>query len=315
MKHLFIINPVAKKIRGKTDRIKEKIAAFFAEHPNIKHDVYESAWCRDSVTFIRRYISETAQTVRVHALGGTGTLFEVVNSVVGLDNAEIASYPYGRANAFIKYFGRQNEELFLSISSQVFDKAVPVDVLRCGKNYGMCYGIAGVEAQADALGRRMPSDISYVLAGSYLVLSGKSRCNYFIEIDGNRIDGAYISVMVANTPCYGDNMHPAVDARPTDGLLDIYLFKNAPKLKLLSGIPVYTRGDYRKLPDLISHYTAKKVTLSSDDVMCMSVDGELFYGTSTEYEIIPNAVKFVCPSAIELSKLPRIYGRRGGNNG
>jgi len=314
MRHLFIINPVAKRIKGKVNSIKEKIAAFLSKYPEIKYDIYVTEWCRDSVMFIQRYIAGKDETVRVHAIGGTGLLFEVVNSVINIPNAEVASHPYGKANSFLKYFGKKNEKLFFSLKSQVFDRTVPMDVIRIGNNYGICYGKAGIEAHANVVGGKwidkgMPVDLSYLLAGIRMILSGKAGQNYFIEIDSNKIEGDFISVMVANTPCYGINMHPAVDAHPDDGVMDVYVFKNAPKMKLLQSVPIHISGNYRKLPNLISHYTAKKIKLSSDTVMRLSIDAEAFYTTSIEYEIMPKAIKFVCPSRIDLAKLPRIYNK------
>ena len=314
MKHLFIINPVAKRIKGNTKQIRDKLSAFFREYPNIHYHIYESRWCRDSVTYIQKYISGNDETVRVHAIGGTGTLFEVINSVIGLANVEVASHPYGIGNSFLKYFGAKNEKLFFSLKSQVFDKALPMDIVRCGNNYGICYGMAGIEAYANALGddwieQGMPVDKSYLFAGMFQIINGKTSQSYYIDIDGNRIEGDFASVMIANAPCYGLNMYPAVDAHPDDGILDVYLFKKAPKAKLLISIPIYTYGNYRKLPNLLSHYTAKKIKLSSDEVMCMSIDGEHFYGNSIEYEIMPKAIRFVCPCEIDIKKLPRIYGK------
>jgi diacylglycerol kinase (ATP) len=315
MRHLFIINPAAKKIKGKTKPVRDKISAFFTRYPEIKYDIYVSQWCRDAVMFIQDYVADVKdETVRVHSIGGTCTQFEVVNSVVGLSNVEIASHPYGNANSFLKYFGTKNENLFLSMESQVFDKAIPVDIIRCGNNYGICYGMTGIEAYANTLGddwieKGMPGDISYMLAGMHMILSGKTGQNYFIEIDGEKVEGDFASVMVANAPCYGVNMYPAIDAHPDDGILDVYIFRNAPKMKLLSCIPSYTHGNYRNMPDLALHYRAKKIKLSSDEVMCMSIDGEHFYGTSIEYEIMPKAVRFVCPAGIDLKKLPRVYNR------
>jgi len=155
----------------------------------------------------------------------------------------------------------------------------------------------------------MPIDMSYMLAGMGIILKGKASQNYFIEIDGEKIEGDFISVMVANAPCYGRNMYPAIDAHPDDGMLDVYIFKNTSKLKLIKCVPIHTHGNYRKLPDLVSHYRAKKVKMSSDEVMCMSIDCEHFYGTSIEYEIMPKAVRFVCCDGIDLKQLPRIYNR------
>ena len=315
MRHLFIVNPATKIIRGKTKPVIDEISAFFAKHPEIEYDIHVSQWCRDAVMIIQDYVAGVKdEPVRVHSIGGTGTLFEVINSVSGFSNVEVAAHPYGKANTFLRYFGYRNVKLFHSLESQVFGKTVPMDIIRCGNNYGICYGMSGIEAYANALGdnwidRGMPGDISYTLAGMAMILRGKCSQNYFMEIDSSKIEGDFVSVMVANAPCYGMNMYPAIDAHPNDGILDVYVFKNAPKIKILSRIPGYTHGNYRSMPDLVSHYRAKKIKLSSDEVMCMSIDSEHFYGTSIEYEVMPKAVQFVCPDEIALMKLPRLYNR------
>ena len=315
MRHLFIINPATKKINGKTKPVIDEISSFFAKYPEIKYDIHVSQWCRDAIMLIQDYIAGLKdEPVRVHSIGGTGTLFEVINSVAGLQNVEVAAHSYGRANTFLRYFGYRNVNRFLSLKSQVFGKTVPMDIIRCGNNYGICYGMSGIEAYANALGdnwieKGIPGDISYTLAGMAMILKGKGSQNYFMEIDGSKIEGDFASVMVANAPCYGINMYPAIDAHPDDGVLDVYIFKNMSKMKILSHIPGYTHGNYRSMPDLVSHYRAKKIKLSSDEVMCMSIDSEHFYGTSIEYEIMPKAVRFVCPEEIDLMKLPRIYNR------
>jgi len=314
-RHLFIINPASKRIKGKTQPITDAIAAFFTKHSWMQYDVYISAWCRDSIIFIQHYLHERPEeTVRIHVIGGTCTLFEVINSVVGLHNVQVASYPYGMANSFLKYFGVKNEKLFFPLKSQVFGAPVPMDVIRCGNNYGICYGMVGIEAYASVIGERLilkglPGDFSYTYGGMKMLLSGKGSQNYFIELDGEKVEGDFISVMVANIPCYGLNMYPAIDAHPDDGILDVYVVKNAPLLDLLWRIPSYTHGNYRKQHKMVDHYRAKKIILSSDEVMCMSIDGEHFYGSSIEYEIVPHAVQFVCPPAIDLNKLPRLYNR------
>src|SRR5215471_12261634 len=121
MRHLFIINPATKIIKGKTKPVRDRISAFFAEYPEIKYDIHVSKWCRDAVILIQDYIAGgTDETVRIHAIGGTGTLFEVINSVVGLANVEVASHPYGKANTFLRYFGNKNVKLFHSLKNQVF---------------------------------------------------------------------------------------------------------------------------------------------------------------------------------------------------
>jgi len=315
MRHLFIINPAVKNIKGKIKPVKDRITAFFAGHPKIKYDIYVSQWCRDAIMYIQEYAAGIAnERLRVHSIGGSGTLFEIINSVVGLQNVEVAAHPYGKANTFLRYFGRRNVKLFHSLESQVFGKTVPMDIVRCGNNYGISYGMTGIEAYANALGDKwielgLPIDMSYTLAGAYYLFTGKVSQKYFIEIDGSKIEGDFISIMVANAPCYGKKFYPAIDAHPDDGLLDVYIFRNASKIKLLRSVPLHTHGQYHRLSDLVLHYRAKKIKLSSNEVMCMSIDSENFYGTSIEYEVMPKAIRLVCPDKIDLNKLPRIYNR------
>ncbi|MCL2720251.1 MAG: hypothetical protein FWD47_02805 [Treponema sp.] len=313
MKHLFIINPVAKGIKGKTKKLKEMIHSFFKEYPDLHFDIFESRWCRDSLTFIRRYITDKDETFRIHSIGGNGTLYEIVNSIVGLENAQVAAHPYGSANAFLRYFGSKNQKHFLSLKSQVFDKTVSLDIIRCGTNYGVGFALSGMEAFVNMKGdewiaKGMPEDIAYMAAAVYYFFRGKITQKYFIEIDDEKIEGDFLSILAANAPCYGKNMYPAVDAHPDSGRLDVYLLKNTSRRRQLLNIPVYTSGGYRKIPDVISYYKAKKIKLYSDKVMCMSIDGQTLYGTSIEYELIPKAINFVCPNEVDLAKLPLIYG-------
>jgi diacylglycerol kinase family enzyme len=314
MRHLFIINPVAKRIKGKTKPIRDMIAKFFSEYPDIHYDVFESRWCRDSLTFIRRNIANSTETVRIHSIGGSGTLFEIVNSTIGLSNVEIAVHPYGDANAFLRYFGSQNEKHFSSLKNQVFDKTILLDTIRCRNLYSMGFALVGTEAFTNMKGNRwiakgMPEDIAYMSVAFIELMAGRASQKYNIEIDTEKIEGDFISVLVANTPCYGKSMNPAIDTHPDDGLLDVYIVKNMSRYKRLNLIPVYVRGDYHKLPGLILHYKTKKIKLSSDQVMCMSIDEQIIYGESIEYEVIPKAVKFVCPSEVDITKLPRIFGK------
>ena len=103
IKHLFIINPIAHKVKGRLNLVTESIHAFFEEYPHIGYDIHVTRWERDALGVIRRQVTDTRELLRVHVMGGSGTLFEAVNSAVGLANAQIAAYPFGRQNSFLRY--------------------------------------------------------------------------------------------------------------------------------------------------------------------------------------------------------------------
>jgi diacylglycerol kinase family enzyme len=300
MRHLFIINPAANRVKGRVDTITRDIIEFFEEYPALKYDLYVTQWSRDAVTYIRHYIEAGDEsTVRVHTIGGTGTQFEAVNAVSGL-NAEIAAHPYGKSNCFLRYFGKKNVRLFASLKNQVFAKTAEFDVIRFGENdYSICYAQSGVES-----------------VGS--VLSGNLGQWYSLNIDGKTVSGDYAAIFVANAPCCGNKMYPAVDAHPDDGHFDVYLLKKLSKLNALRLIPLYSFGRHHRLPPgAVTRVTAKKVQITSNEVMCINTDGELRYRTTAEFSLIPKAVRFVIPDEISLGELPQTYNRpkfglRGG---
>ena len=317
MKHLFIINPVAYRVKRRVNTIKKNIDTFFKDYPGIEYEIFVTKWSRDAVSYIRKYISKRDEQnnndiIRVHSLGGTGTFFEVVSGVVGLKNVEIASYPYGKGNVFLRYFDPDYKKMFYSLKAQVFSTTIPMDVITNGNHYGVCNAILGLEARASVLGykiisRGVPMDIGFLLGAAGTILGGNYGQRYNISIDNKDIDGEYTSILIANVPCYSIGMYPAVDAHPDDGVLDIYLFKKCSRTRLLRSMLTYAYGNYQKLPDLCTHYTGRKFTISSDETIFVSIDGESLYTMSGEYEVVPGAVQFAVPGEIDLTKLPKIF--------
>lgn len=317
MRHLFIINPAAKKVKGRTESIKKEINDFFKEYPDIRYDTYVSAWCRDAVSYIRRYIMDIqpcGDAIRVHAIGGTGTLFEVVNGIIGLPNVQVAAHPYGSVNAFIRYFGQNKMEYFKSLYSQVFDDVIPMDVIRSANNYGLCFAIMGLEALCDYKGdyliqRGFPSEFSYICSSIPLILRNKyPNQSFHVEIDGKRYDGDYVSIFIANIPCYGKNLYPGVEAHPDDGKLEIYLTGNDSRHKLFAKILPYMSGNYKKAKSIF-HHSGKSIKIFANKSICMNIDSETFFGTSLEIELIPGALPFVCPKEIDIDSLPLLYNK------
>jgi diacylglycerol kinase family enzyme len=96
-------------------------------------------------------------------------------------------------------------------------------------------------------------------------------------------------------------MSPAVDARPDDGILDLYLVRAVPWIKLIGMALDYIRGFYYKWPHSISHFRGKIISISSDQIMSICIDGEMFYDSVIDYEVIPRAVDFACPIGIDRS--------------
>lgn len=314
MKHLFILNPLAVGMKNRVDSVISEISAFFDIHMDFDYTIHVTRWARDATGYARSFAQEAGDTVRIHSYGGAGLLSEIINGVIGLPNVQIAAYPMGGCNDFIRYFRAENTHLFASIEKQIFSGVVPMDVIRCGSYYGISYGMIGVEAKADRASSEMidrtglPSDFCILWKAVECILSIKNQGQqYKITLDGAPMDGKYISILIANAPCYGKDMNPAIEAHPNDGRLDIYVMKSMPRLLTLTGLPSYLAGNYYKTPSRYVHWSGKKIAFSSDEIMYGSVDGETFLERHAEFEIVPGAISLVCPDEIDVGRLPRIY--------
>ena len=101
MKHIFIVNPAA----GKSDRTaeyREMIDAAFAPR-GLSYELLVSGAPGECRTLARQ-AAQSGEEVRLYACGGDGTLNEVINGVVGYDNAAVTHFPGGSGNDTIKIF-------------------------------------------------------------------------------------------------------------------------------------------------------------------------------------------------------------------
>ncbi|MDR0641846.1 MAG: hypothetical protein LBG07_05225 [Treponema sp.] len=311
MKHLFIVNPKAFFLKGRVDDVCSDICLFFVNYPQLEYEIHVTRWKRDAVGFTRRYVSTADRIVRVYAVGGMGTLMEIINGVVGLPNVQVAAWPFGVDNAFLRYFGKDRMEHFRSLRNLIFSGVSSFDLIRCGNNFGICAGFMGLEAISARNGDRilgnadfMPgwlahSGVIYLALCVYYGISKKISQSYQVIIDGTPLYGNYSSILVANQPYLGSGLQPAVEARPDDGFLDVYLIRPVTNYKLAVLALDYAQGRYYKWPQYISHYRGKTITVSSDQIMDICLDGEHFYDVTVEYQAVPHGLDFVCPAGRE----------------
>jgi diacylglycerol kinase family enzyme len=133
MKHYFVVNPRSFEGQGTLEK-------FFAEVEGCLEDgtyqIHMSQRPREAISAIwsYRHSIPRAEILRVYAVGGDGILFDCLNGVMGIWNAELAAVPYGKQNDFVRSFGEGKQHIFRDIDSQVKAAARPVDVVRCGNN-------------------------------------------------------------------------------------------------------------------------------------------------------------------------------------
>jgi diacylglycerol kinase family enzyme len=315
MKHLFIINPKVRKLAGQLDTIVEEIRTFFLNYPQIQYAIHITRWRRDAEGFTRRYADGAAEIVRIYAVGGMGTFFEVINGAAGLPNVQVTLLPFGIENVFLHYFGKDTEERFLILRNMVFSQCISFDLIRCGSKLAAGFCLIGVEAVAAVTGRNIIEHLGllsgkniwtaaiYFFIALYQGSQKKNIRHYRLDIDGNSFSGDYTSIIIANQPHLGAVMYPAEEARPDDGILDIYVIKPSPSYQRIQMSIDYIKGRYAKWPRAIQHYQGKRISIVSDLVMPMCLDGEMFFNTNIQVEVVPHGMDFTGPLGGDAGKV------------
>jgi len=322
VKHLFVINPRSFPVRTAMSKVLKEIRDCFADLGGDEFTIHLSHYPRNAISLIRKTIKglRYGEKIRVYAVGGDGILFDCLNGIVGLPNVELAAVPYGTANDFIRAFGEDKKAMFRDIRLQVISPAILTDVIHCGNNYALNFCTVGMETEAIMTCLKVYSQfpqkfrkyqkVNYFLYVMLFYLGGITavfnkkvlKQNYKISIDGEDFSGNYASVNIANGPCYGGNMNPVVTAMPNDGFLDALFFKHKNVPRTAGIITKYTKGRFRRYPNDFTLKRFRKIEIQSDDPLLVDLDGEVFFDTSLQIEIMPGAVNIVAPGGIEFLK-------------
>jgi diacylglycerol kinase family enzyme len=320
-KHLFIINPVSfageTSMEGFIAHIKEQFETYVRE----EYAIRISRFPRHAIRTVWRYVTQAGPEtkVRVYAVGGDGILFDCLNGLVGLPNAELALIPLGRTNDFVRSFGEGLEDTFRDIPLLASAPTLPTDILHCGSNYALNLCTVGLESaaiiRAVDLQQKLKSlprflgnsnrvyNATYYMGGLAAMFDRKMLTQkYAISVDGKDLSGNYANLNIANGPCYGGDKSAVVTAVPDDGLMDMLLFKATGTLRGLSRMMPYTRGRYQRFPGDFALKRGKTISIRSKDPLMINLDGEAFLDTNITVELIPGAVKIVAPSNLRYKK-------------
>lgn len=298
---LLIANPSAGRARD--DRLTRLVQAL-AER-GVRADV--------EVTSRRGHAVELARDAAlagrrlVVAVGGDGTVNEVVNGLVDVttgkvrgDDPVLAVVAAGSGSDLARTFGldRTPETLARHL---VTDDVIRIDLGRVrarGRHGGeqvrlfanvaqAGYG-ASVARLAGQLPRRM-SRVRYAVATALAVPKFR-RVPIALTVEGTTTTAPLCNVVVANAQFFGGGMRVAPRALPTDGLLDVQSWGCKP-LDVIVAQPQLRRGTHLERDD-VQERRATRVQIDAARPVAVEVDGEALGTTPASVEVLPGALRF-----------------------
>lgn len=237
------------------------------------------------------------------AVGGDGTVHEVVNGMIENDqavnpDAVLGVVAAGSGCDFIKTFGIPSMPAH-AVSHLDGDGSFSIDI---GKVTFMKDGvetvryfpnIAEVGMGAATVGKaaRMPrwfGPTIYFFA-FWLTLFKHKAANVVVDLVDKKYEGPMNNMVIANGQFFGGGMKIAPKAAPTDGLLDIQV-EHAKKRESVAIMPKVYKGQHVPHPDILE---AKRVrcSITSERPLPVEADGELLGQTPASFEVLKDIIR------------------------
>jgi diacylglycerol kinase (ATP) len=286
---VFIINPVAGNRRHKN--IERKIYSYFAS-TDIEPLIYPTQYAGHAAVICRQ-LAKQSSPAAIIAVGGDGTVNEVVNGI-GLYGVPMGIIPHGSGNGFARHLGIPNSlEKVFTIIEKCYSASV--DLVRIGKKYSVNVSGVGFDALVawkfrDSLARGL---ISYVRIAVSEFFKYHPQ-EYELMIDGKISRQKAFLISIANSSQFGNNILISPKASVCDGYIDVCVISPFHKCVVLGLLykllcRKIDRSSYLKIT------RAKKIRLKQLGKF-YHIDGEAMEGGALlEAEIVEGALRVIIP--------------------
>lgn len=284
-KYCFIVNPAAGG--GKRLACLSDIQAVCRAN-KIKFEITLTKAPKHATELARR---AAARYEVVVAVGGDGTVNEVVNGLVG-SQAALGILPIGSGNDFSREVGL-TKDIKKDLTKLIHDRVMAVDV-GCvnGAHYFInAFGV-GFDGEVAARVRtfmRFSRGFPAYLLAVVRTLATFQFPELTLTIDRHApIRKRVLFVSVANGTTYGGGFRVAPEAKIDDGFFTVCQVDKTGKWYALRQIPKFMKGRHLGLP-AVHMFTGQTVVIEAEQPLQAQIDGEL----------LPKQKKFV------IAMLPR----------
>jgi diacylglycerol kinase (ATP) len=239
---------------------------------------------------------------RIVAVGGDGTLNEVVNGVLGLEwSGAVGVVPQGTANDFAAGLGIP-EELEAALSVALDGTERRVDVGRVNGRYfvNVSTGGFGAEAaeEAPAEAKRLLGPWAYVVTGVRKFVELRPSRARFSAPGGVLYEGEMLLFAVGNGKQTGGGNRLTPRALLDDGKLDVMIVPAMPRMEFLSLIPELRSGTHLDDP-AIRYYRTPRLRVEAEAPLSVNADGEPLRGLRFSYRVAARSRTLMVPEQMK----------------
>ncbi len=256
---------------------------------------------RGHATLLTREALERDRRLIV-AVGGDGTVHEVVNGLIVDDKAANPETRLGVVGAgtgcdFIKTFGIPSSPSHAVVHLDGHE-SFPIDIgkITFSENgqevvrYFANVAEAGLGARVIERAARLPRFLGptvYFFA-FWMTVARHRPAQVQVDLMTRTYKGPMNNMVIANGQFFGGGMKIAPKAAPTDGVLDFQI-EHASKREAIAVMPKVYKGQHVPHPDILE---AKRVqaSIESDPPLLIEADGEVLGFTPARFEVLRDAI-------------------------
>ncbi|MFN2555933.1 MAG: diacylglycerol kinase family protein [Nitriliruptorales bacterium] len=255
-------------------------------------------------TALARWALEERGIRFVVAVGGDGTVHEVVNGLIDpetgarADDVVLGIVPAGSGSDFARTFGldRSPEQLARHLDGA---ELYPIDLGRIrltGRDRRpVTFAFANVaEVGYGAIVVERANRLPRFLGASRYLFGVFAAIRHFgvrparVVLDHTEVPGPLSNLVVANGQFFGGGMKVAPRALPDDGRFNVQLWRGAPKDVFLM-TPRIRKGEHVPHPE-VREYQSARVEVHSEEPLLVEADGEVLGTTSATFDLLPKAL-------------------------
>ena len=303
MTHIFIINPFAGH-KTFADDLRTKLSTV----KNLDYFVFNTRYKGYETELVRKilHIFE-GEKLRFYCCGGSGTMCNMLNGFDSLDDVEVAFFPCGLTNDFLKVFG-SDESRFHNIEELINGDVIKVDYIKT--NHGISLNSLSTGMDSNCLRkmndfriyRFISKDVPYTLATLYSIFVSRPH-EYEITLDGTPINGKFAEIFIGNGCIFGGNMFFAKDTCVNDGKAISRIVINKRAFTLIPELLDLQNKKYDKIEKNMMCGECSRITIkrSSGSPFSINQDGDLIENvTVCEAEIVHKGLNFVVPKGVKV---------------
>lgn len=259
--------------------------------------VLQTAFASDTARFARLVVVEKFDLVIV--AGGDGTLNQVVNEWMRLENAELPSlavYPIGSANDFARSVGFKNLDAIITSAVKKHFIAADVFLLKTESDTRYCLNLSscGIGANiAKTVARRRlkwPAKLNY-LSATLGWLSIYQAPKVALKMGENLVESFTFMTAIGNGKYAGDGLGLCPQAIINDGKMAITVIGKVGVLDFIKYLPKLKSANQINDPR-VSYTSAENLELKVlEGELSIETDGEFFVSLQKGQQVTVSVIK------------------------